>query len=92
MEKIMIPKFIDEPPTVLLWSVDEIAPIAVGLVMGMFLGRALIFTALGFAVTHVYRRYADRSQDGFLCHLLYWHGFCFRETRTVVYPFMRDWY
>ena len=47
MEKIMIPKFIDEPPTVLLWSVDEIAPIAVGLVMGMFLGRALIFTALG---------------------------------------------
>ena len=92
MKKVMIPKFVDDPPSVLLWSIDEIAPLALGLVMGMIIGRALIFTVLGLVVTHLYRRHVNQNQDGFLCHWLYWHGFYFKESRTVVNPFSRIWY
>ncbi len=92
MKQIAIPRCVDEPPTVLLWSPDEIAPLAVGLVLGMLAGQAFLCTAAGILASRAYKKYVNRRQDGFLCHWLYWHGFFFRETRTAPNPFVRVWY
>ena len=43
MKKTALPRMVDDPPTVLLWSIDEIAPLIISLVTGMMMGRALIF-------------------------------------------------
>lgn len=92
MKKTALPRMVDDPPTVLLWSIDEIAPLIISLVTGMMMGRALIFFAGGLIITSCYRKYLNRNQDGFLCHWLYWHGFYFKESRTVANPFSRIWY
>lgn len=36
MEPVSIPSYIDDPPHFLLWSADEMAPILLGLVIGIF--------------------------------------------------------
>jgi conjugal transfer pilus assembly protein TraL len=40
MEPVSIPSYIDDPPHFLLWSADEMAPILLGLVIGIFTGNA----------------------------------------------------
>lgn len=91
MEQIEMPRFTDDPPTVLLWSIDELVPLIAGLVLGMQAGQALFFTTLGFLCMHIYRKYMDRSPDGYILHMLYWHGFSLSSGRTVPNPFIREW-
>lgn len=90
MQLIELPKYIDEPPTILLWSIDEMAPFIIGLVLGMFLGQALVFTIFGFLITKIYRKYLAENPDGFVNHWLYWHGFTFFNSTTIVNPFERE--
>ncbi|AGP96709.1 IncF plasmid conjugative transfer pilus assembly protein TraL [Alteromonas mediterranea UM7] len=47
MEPVNIPSYIDDPPHFLLWSADEMAPILLGLVIGIFTGNALVLCLLG---------------------------------------------
>jgi hypothetical protein len=46
MEPVSIPSYIDDPPHFLLWSADEMAPILLGLVIGIFTGNALVLCLL----------------------------------------------
>lgn len=48
MNPIEIPQLVDEPPHVLFWQSDEVAPIGIGLVFGMFTGYAAVMTLGGF--------------------------------------------
>lgn len=34
MQPINIPQYVDDPPHLLFWQADEIAPIGIGLVLG----------------------------------------------------------
>ena len=54
-----IPQGIDDPPQVLLWNLNELAPIVLGLVIGMITGNAMLLTAGGLIITHIYRRAGD---------------------------------
>ena len=88
---IEIPQRIDEPVHVLLWQVDEIAPIAIGLMIGMFIGAPLILMGVGWVMTSFYRRFRDAKPDGFALHYLYWHGFMPTRSRTAPNPFTRQY-
>lgn len=46
MEPVSIPSYIDDPPHFLLWSADEMAPILLGLVIGI-LNQCLGFMPVG---------------------------------------------
>lgn len=89
MNNSEIPRHIDEPPHVLLWSAEELAPVAVGLAIGMVIGKALILTVAGLAIAKVYRRFTDGHSDGHLLHALYWYGFLPSRSRTIPNPFAR---
>ena len=39
MEPIIIPKYIDDPITLLIWSADEFVPFAAVLLIGMLIGQ-----------------------------------------------------
>nr|WAB22091.1 TraL [Proteus mirabilis] len=56
MEPVSIPSYIDDPPHFLLWSADEMAPILLGLVIGIFTGNALVLCLLGLVTTKLYRQ------------------------------------
>lgn len=89
MEPIKIPGRIDEPPHVLLWSADELAPMLLGLTFGIFLGKALICSVIGLVITNFYRRFRDNNPDGYLLHLLYHYGFLPARGRSMINPYIK---
>jgi len=89
LKPINIPSRIDDPPHLLLWSMDELAPMLIGLVVGIVLEEALIFTALGFVVTSFYRRFRDNNPDGYLLHMLYYAGFLPPKGRLMINPYIK---
>ncbi|MBX2807144.1 MAG: type IV conjugative transfer system protein TraL [Cellvibrionaceae bacterium] len=89
MEPIKIPGRIDEPPHLLLWSVDEMAPMLIGLTFGVFIDKALICTFIGFLITSVYRKFRDNAPDGYLLHMLYYSGFLPAKGKSMINPYSR---
>ena len=89
MDPVRLPTKIDEPHQFLLWSADEMIPLLVLFVFGVMLGQVLIFLAMGFGLTSVYKKYKNSKPDGFLLHALYWAGLLPSRAKTIVNPFKR---
>ena len=81
--EVEIPIYADEPPHFLLWAVDEIMPILLGL------GHIFIATVISFVVSHFYKKFRDQHADGYLYHLLYWYGFGFTRSPSFINPYIR---
>jgi len=90
MEPVNIPVEIDTPHQVLLWSVDEFAPFMVFMVAGNLMGQFFLGLGVGWAISHVYRRYKNTRPDGYLLHLFYWFGLSVTKGLTLVNPFKRE--
>ncbi len=93
-EPIEIPKSIDDPPTILLWRIDDLVPIVVCLIIGIFMGRpATLFGMLliGVLLVRLYSKYRERRPDGHALHALYWWGLIPLKGRTTPNPFIRRW-
>nr|WP_083848865.1 type IV conjugative transfer system protein TraL [Pseudomonas luteola] len=89
MKAITIPTRCDDPLHVLIWSLDELVPIGVGLLFGMAIGKALLCGAIGYAVTFLYQKYKDGHADGYLIHIAYWMGAIPSTSKTLLNPFAR---
>lgn len=92
MEPVKIPRRVDEPPHLLLWSADELSPILIGLVVGVMIGKAFICCVVGLIVTNFYRKFRDNHPDGHLLHLLYWAGLPITKSRLFKNPFIRRFF
>jgi len=92
MEPVAIPRRIDDPPHILLWSADEILPMMFGLVIGIIFKQALLCFLIGFAVTNLYKRFRDDHADGVLLHMLYWCGLAKGRARSMKNPFVRNYF
>lgn len=90
MKAEMIPRHIDDPLHVLFWSIDEVAPIGLGLVIGMFIGSPLLLAGIGWVFSTFYRRFRDAKPDGFALHFLYWQGLMPARGKTAPNPFIRS--
>ena len=89
MKPITIPGRVDDPPHLMLWSSVELAPMLLGLTFGIFIGKALICTIIGFLITSAYRKFRDNSPDGYLLHMLYYGGFLPPKGRSMINPYIR---
>jgi len=91
-EPIKIPAHIDEPPYVLFWRLDEVLPIGVGLVAGIWLAQLTICLVIGLVVARFYRRFCDNRPDGFLLHSIYWYmgAIGYKRPRTMPNSYERD--
>lgn len=74
MKPLKIPRRIDDPPHLLLWSADEIVPMFLDLAVGMMASKAMPCFLARLLITHLYKRFRDNHPDGHLLHLLYWAG------------------
>ncbi|PTZ29652.1 type IV conjugative transfer system protein TraL [Pseudomonas aeruginosa] len=72
-EPIKIPAYIDQPPHVMFWRLDEVMPIGIGLVAGVLLAQLILCTVVGLLLARFYRRFCDNRPDGYLLHAIYWH-------------------
>jgi conjugal transfer pilus assembly protein TraL len=87
-----IPRTLDQPITLLLWSADELVPFCAVVVIGMLMGQFLIALVVALGVTRAYRRFRDIHPDGYLFHLAYWYGFMPISSRHFPNPFIRTFY
>jgi conjugal transfer pilus assembly protein TraL len=69
-----IPRYIDDPPTILFWDVDEIAVICICMVVGIITGELTKFIIGGLIVSKVIGKLKKDRSDGYLQHILYWWG------------------
>ena len=92
MQPTKIPKYIDDPPHLLMWSADEFVPIIIALVVGIFADQKLIFLAVGELGVKLYRRYRDGRPDGLPLHALYWIGLYPSKAWSMPNPFIRRFF
>jgi conjugal transfer pilus assembly protein TraL len=92
MEPITIPKHIDDPVTLLVWSADEFVPAAFLMMLGMLIGQLLIMLILSVIVIKAYRRFRDNRPDGYALHAAYWIGMLPSKAITIPNPFIREFY
>jgi conjugal transfer pilus assembly protein TraL len=92
MEPVSIPKHIDDPVTLLIWSADEFAPAAFLLILGILIGQVTIMLVLAVVAIKAYRRFRDNRPDGYPLHAAYWIGLLPSEAITIPNPFIRAFY
>jgi conjugal transfer pilus assembly protein TraL len=92
MEPVNIPKHIDDPVTLLVWSADEFVPAAFLMMLGMLIGQLLIMLILSVVVIKAYRRFRDNRPDGYALHAAYWIGMLPSQAITIPNPFIREFY
>lgn len=69
-EKINIPDLIDEQPHFLIWQLDEVVPVLIGLIAGIIIGSPLLGIAAGLVGKHYYTKHRDGKPRGYFKHLL----------------------
>lgn len=89
MEPITLPKYIDDPITLLIWSADEFVPFSAVLLVGMLMGQLTIALVASALVIKAYRRFRDNRPDGFPLHACYWAGLLPSSALSVPNPFVR---
>ena len=89
MEPVAIPKTIDDPIHLLLWSADEIVPFMVCMLTGMLIDQFIPALAIGVIAVKFYRRFRDNRPDGYTLHAIYWLGLLPSKAITIPNPFIR---
>jgi conjugal transfer pilus assembly protein TraL len=92
LEPVTIPKHIDEPITLLIWSADEFVPFALVVIFGMLIGQLTISLILSVVVIKAYRRFRDNRPDGYPLHAVYWTGLLPSRALTAPNPFIRQYF
>jgi conjugal transfer pilus assembly protein TraL len=91
MQSLELPRGVDDPPSLLLWRLDDLIPLILMLVIGMLTDRLMIFLVLGLVLSRLYGRFRDSRPDGFALHWCYWQGLLPLRARTCPNPFSRTW-
>ena len=47
---VEIPRHVDDPPTLLLWRIDDLVPVVLMLVLGILADQLLVFLLLGIVL------------------------------------------
>ncbi|MCC9289602.1 type IV conjugative transfer system protein TraL [Pseudomonas aeruginosa] len=91
-EPIEIPAYIEQPPHVMIWRLDEVMAIGIGLVAGVHLAQLILCTVVGLLLARIYRRFCENRPDAYLLHANYWHwGAIGRESvRSMANSYERD--
>ena len=44
---------------------------------------------IGIVIAHFYKKFRDMHPDGYLFHLLYWYGFGFARSKSMINPWIK---
>lgn len=89
MDAIQFPRHLDDPPRLLFFTPDQIAPFAVFFGLGVMSDSLFLCSVAGVGVSWLLTRYRDSRPDGFLAHMAYWYGIMVPKGRAVINPFLR---
>lgn len=89
MEKLEFPQYADDAVRLLMWTPQEIIPMATAFVFGIASDQMLICLSLGLAFSWMYSRYSAGKPEGYVLHWLYWKGVVPLKGRSFINPFVR---
>ena len=89
MEHLKLPRDLDQPQRLLIWTIDQFVPFAFAIVVGIATEWFFTSLAVGLIGAWVVGRFRDTRADGFLLHMLYWYGFVPTKARSAINPFVR---
>lgn len=69
-----IPRYIDDPPQIFWWEIDEVALFSGAFAVGALSGQMLGGLLGGFALSWLLERLKSGRGSAFLVHLAYWYG------------------
>lgn len=92
MQAIYLPRNLDEPAQLMLWSADEVLPGLVVALMGMLMNQGTIGLILGFLTVKLFRKFKDGRPEGYLLHAMYYIGFISNKGLSMPNPYIREFY
>lgn len=91
-EALALPRHVDEPPVMLMWTSDEIGAFFLLFITGFMLEQVIISLILGYFAVKLMRRFKNTKPNGYLIHILYWVGVSVSESRTLPNPYDRNFH
>ena len=89
-DALKLPRSVDDPPIMLIWSADELGAFFTCFIIGFMIQQVLIMAIIGYFFVRMIRRIQNTKPNGHLIHLMYWFGVPFTETRTLPNPYERS--
>jgi len=86
------PRYLDAPPQVLFWTLDQVVPFATMALIGMATKTLGLCLVIGGVFAWAFARFRDSKPDGFLPHIAYWYGVLPLKGRAAINPFQRRIY
>ena len=83
------PRHLDAPARILFWTVDQIVPFSVLMMIGMLAGSLFTCCLIGLGIAWGLSRFRDSRPDGYLQHMAYWYGVLPMKGRSAINPFER---
>ncbi len=68
-----IPNYMDDPPQLLFWELDEFLMLSIMFGVGILVNYLLTLILIGIVFIKFYRKTKDRRATGFMLHVVYWH-------------------
>jgi len=69
-----MPAALGEPPAILYWDIDEILPVLLSFVAGIFIGNMLLCLGLSAVYFFIMSKYKELLPKGFAVNILYMAG------------------
>ena len=91
MERLKIPRHIDDPPQVLFFSLDEFVLIFMFMVVGVLVDMLLPAMFIGIGVARLFKKFQEGMMPGLLYHLMWWIGIVSLKGRVPT-GFIREIY
>jgi conjugal transfer pilus assembly protein TraL len=68
------PRYFDSPIQILWWEIDEILPLFLMLMIGLFFGSFLFCAVIGFVLFWLITKYKKNLPNGYIGNILYMTG------------------
>ncbi len=69
-----IPRYIDAPPQMLWWELDEVLVLFVAIIVGILTRQLTYLLIVGGVSVYIISKVKSAKSDGFVFHFFYWIG------------------
>lgn len=93
MQPLKFPQHVDDPPNILFWTADDVAPMFGALAVGMLIEQLLYCFILSLVYVKLMRKYKTNTLKGFGLHMMWYAGAVpLGNTRVFSDSYIRNMY
>lgn len=90
MDKYYIPKYLDEPTKLIIFTIDELVILVIPILIGLFTDKLLLGLTMGFGLMSLLKKLKGEEGHYFIYHLLYWYVPQLVKLKSTPPSYIRD--